>query len=91
MNKMLTITCAHQIHHTPRSGSGKKHCRQQKYKVVETVRMEKIHEQIATYKRAQKKIQMLTAWSLRSTQSSLTDLQNILETLEDLYGDGAFE
>lgn len=87
MNKMLTITCAHQIHHTPRSGSGKKH----KYKVVETVRMEKIHEQIATYKRAQKKIQMLTAWSLRSTQSSLTDLQNILETLEELYGDEAFE
>ena len=91
MNKMLTITCAHQIHHTPRSGSGKKQCRQQKYKVVETVRMEKVHEQIAKYKRAQKKIQMLTAWSLRLTQSSLTDLQNILETLEELYGDEAFE
>ena len=53
--------------------------------------MEKVHEQIAKYKRAQKKIQMLTAWSLRSTQSSLTDLQNILETLEELYGDEAFE
>lgn len=53
--------------------------------------MEKVREQIAKYKRAQKKIQMLTAWSLRSTQSSLTDLQQILETLEELYGDEAFD
>jgi hypothetical protein len=53
--------------------------------------MEQVRAQISEYKRAQKKIQMLTAWSLRSTQSSLTNLQEILETLEDLYGDDAFD
>tara|TARA_B100000497_G_scaffold110499_1_gene129949 strand:+ start:107 stop:415 length:309 start_codon:yes stop_codon:yes gene_type:complete len=91
MNKMLTITCT-QIHHSPSgSGGGKKRCRKQKYKAVETVRVEQVRAQITEYKRAQKKIQMLTAWSLRSTQSSLTNLQEILETLEDLYGDEAQE
>lgn len=62
-----------------------------KYKVMETTRVEEIRGQIAKFKRAQQKIQMLTTWSRRSTQSSLKDLEEILETLEELYGDEMFD
>ena len=51
----------------------------------------KLRKQVEKYKNAQKKIKTLTEWNLRSTKSSLKDVQDILETLEDLYGDDAFK
>jgi hypothetical protein len=51
----------------------------------------KLRKQVEKYKNAQKKIKTLTEWNLRSTKSSLKDVQDILETLEDLYGDSAFK
>ena len=53
--------------------------------------LRKLREQVEKYKNAQKKIKTLTEWNLRSTKSSLKDVQDILETLEDLYGDDAFK
>jgi hypothetical protein len=53
--------------------------------------LKKLREQVVKYQNAQKKIKTLTEWNLRSTKSSLKDVQDILETLEDLYGDDAFK
>ena len=53
--------------------------------------LRKLREQVEKYKNAQKKIKTLTEWNLRSTKSSLKDVQDILETLEDLYGGDAFK
>ena len=50
-----------------------------------------MRDQIAKYERAEKKIRLLSSWGLRSTKSSLGDLRGILETLDDLYGDDAFD
>jgi uncharacterized Zn finger protein len=50
-----------------------------------------LREQIAKYKRGQAKLKRLARWNLRSTKSSLRDVQETLETLEDLYGDLAFD
>lgn len=62
-----------------------------KYQVIETVKLKDMRDQIAKYERAEKKIRLLSSWGLRSTKSSLSDLRGILETLDDLYGDDAFE
>ena len=53
--------------------------------------LKKLREQVVKYQNAQKKIKTLTEWNLRSTKSSLKDVQDLLETLEDLYGEDAFK
>lgn len=65
--------------------------RNKKYQVIETVKLDDMRCQIAKYKRAEKKIKLLTSWGLRATESSLSDLRGILETLDELYGDDAFD
>ena len=50
-----------------------------------------LREEIARYKRGHAKLKRLARWNLRSTKSSLRDVQETLETLEDLYGDLAFD
>ena len=62
-----------------------------KYQVIETVKLENMRDRIAKYERAEKKIRLLSSWGLRSTKSSLGVLRGILETLDDLYGDDAFD
>lgn len=64
--------------------------RSKKYQIVETVKLERMCDEIDTCKCAKKKLKLLTAWSLRSTKSTLSDLHEILGTLEELYGDEAF-
>jgi hypothetical protein len=58
---------------------------------VDAVELHRLREQIAKYKRGQAKLKRLARWNLRSTKSSLRDVQETLETLEDLYGDLAFD
>ena len=58
---------------------------------VDAVELHRLREQIAKYKRGQAKLKRLARWNLRSTKSSLRDVQETLETLEELYGDLAFE
>jgi len=53
--------------------------------------IERLQEQIVKYKIATHKMKVLAGWNLRSTKSSLKDVQEMLETLDDLYGDEAFE
>jgi len=53
--------------------------------------LHQLQEQIAKYKRGHAKLKRLARWNLRSTKSSLRDVQETLETLEDLYGDLAFD
>ena len=58
---------------------------------IENETMNDLREQIAKYKIASKKMEVLAKWNLRSTKSTLRDVQEMLETLDDLYGDEAFE
>ncbi len=58
---------------------------------VDAVELHRLREQIAKYRRGQAKLKRLARWNLRSTKSSLRDVQETLETLEELYGDLAFE
>ena len=57
----------------------------------DVVEIHHLREEIARYKRGHAKLKRLARWNLRSTKSSLRDVQETLETLEDLYGDLAFD
>ena len=37
------------------------------------------------------KMKMIAIWSLRANEAALSDSRSILHTLEELYGDEAFE
>ena len=58
---------------------------------IEDTTMNDLREQIVKYKIASKKMKVLAKWNLRSTKSALKDVQEMLETLDDLYSDEAFE
>jgi len=58
---------------------------------VENVTINDLQEQIVKYKIATDKMKVLAGWNLRSTKSALKDVHEMLETLEELYGDEAFE
>ena len=58
---------------------------------IDAFELHRLREQVAKYKRGQAKLKRLARWNLRSTKSSLRDIQETLETLEDLYGDEAFD
>lgn len=58
---------------------------------IDVIELHRLREQVAKYKRGQAKLKRLARWNLRSTKSSLRDVQETLETLEDLYGDEAFD
>ena len=53
--------------------------------------IEDLRKQIVKYKTATDKMKLLAGWNMRSTKSALKDVQEMLETLEELYGDEAFE
>jgi len=55
----------------------------------EIVRIKELESDVKKYKDANEKLKKLAEWNLRSTKSALKDVQEILETLEDLYGDEA--
>ena len=55
----------------------------------EIVRISQLESDVKKYKDANEKLKKLAEWNLRSTKSALKDVQEILETLEDLYGDEA--
>ena len=58
---------------------------------IQDSNIEELREQIVKYKIANKKMMVLAGWNLRSTKSALKDVQEMLETLDELYGDEAFE
>jgi len=55
----------------------------------QNVRVRELEKKLEKYENAGEKLKRLAGWNLRSTKSALKDVQEILETLEDLYGDEA--
>ena len=53
--------------------------------------VEELELQVDTYKRLNSRLKLLANWNVRATQSALKNSQDILELVEDLYGDNAFE
>ena len=55
----------------------------------QNLRVRELEQKLEKYENAGEKLKRLAGWNLRSTKSALKDVQEILETLEDLYGDEA--
>lgn len=62
------------------------------YRIVrDNTEIERLQKQVMEYEASNKKLKKLAEWNLRSTKSALRDVQEILETLEDIYGDQAVD
>ena len=62
------------------------------YRILrDTEEVDKLKKQVTEYENTNKKLKKLAEWNLRSTKSALKDVQEILETIEDLYGDQAIK
>ena len=57
----------------------------------DTVKIKKLEKEVDRYKKANKKLRMIASWNLRAAQSAFKDSENILQILDDLYGDDAYE
>ena len=57
----------------------------------DTLRIKKLENEVDMYKKAHQKMKMIAIWSLRANEAALSDSRTILRTLEELYGDEAFE
>jgi phosphoenolpyruvate-protein kinase (PTS system EI component) len=57
----------------------------------DTVKIKKLEKEVDMYKKAHHKMKMIAKWSLRANEAALSDSRTILHTLEELYGDEAFE
>lgn len=53
--------------------------------------VKQLREQIVVYRNATRKMKTLALWNLRSTRSALKDVQEMIDVIEDLYGESAFE
>lgn len=54
-------------------------------------KIEVLNKEISECKRVNEKLTMIAKWNVRATQSALKNSQEMLEILEDLYGDSATE
>lgn len=77
----LTVSCLTPTQPSKKGTSFKDY--QPKHTIIKTSRVEEIRAHIDNHKRAQAKIRMLTEWSRRSIRSTMKDLEDILETLEE--------
>ena len=66
-----------------------KHIRKRPTKVNDE--LVQLRKQVVMYKHERAKLKKLAEWNLRSTKSSLKDVQDTLEILNDLYGDEMYE
>jgi hypothetical protein len=57
----------------------------------DALKIEKLEHEVDRYKKANKKLRMIASWNLRAAQSAFKDSENILQILDDLYGDDAYE
>ena len=104
---MFSITCAQVPARVPVSTETKKrrtrHWRQHMYAhasyddISNRVLMKgqdkirELEEELEKYKRVNAKLERMAKWNLRSSQSNLSTTQEMLELLEDTFGDEAFE
>ena len=79
---------------------GNRHWRQTSSKPVtprdrvvekQSAKIEVLNKEISECKRVNQKLTMIAKWNVRATQSALKNSQDMLEILEDLYGDSATE
>jgi hypothetical protein len=71
-----------------------KRVRKHNFAITKSKDADELHQlrsQIDDYKRAHIKLEKLAKWNLRSTKSSLKDVEDTLRIIEDLYGDEAFQ
>jgi hypothetical protein len=54
-------------------------------------RIKELEEENRRYKVSYKKMQLLASLNLRSNKSAIKDINNIIDIMEDLYGETAFE
>ena len=57
----------------------------------QSAKIEVLNKEISECKRVNQKLTMIAKWNVRATQSALKNSQEMLEILEDLYGDSATE
>ena len=97
---MIAIACAPtRIYNTAPNEEKPKHWRQHPNRVrrrvyamnEDTLRIKKLENEVDMYKKAHQKMKMIAIWSLRANEAALSDSRTILHTLEELYGDEAFE
>jgi len=104
---MFSITCAQVPARVPVSAETKKrrarHWRQHMYAhgsyddvsnrvlIKGQDKIRELEEELEKYKRVNAKLERMAKWNLRSSQSTLTTTQEMLELLEDTFGDQAFE
>ena len=58
---------------------------------TDTECVKQLREQVQLYRTATTKMKTLALWNLRSTRSALKDVQEMIDVIEDLYGETAFE
>lgn len=58
---------------------------------ADTECVRQLREQVRLYKNATRKMKTLALWNLRSTKSALKDVQEMIDVIEDLYGESAFD
>ena len=97
---MIAIACAPtRIYNTASNEEKPKHWRQHPNRVrrrvyavnEDALKIKKLEKEVDMYKKAHHKMKMIAKWSLRSNEAALSDSRSILHTLEELYGDEAFE
>jgi len=54
-------------------------------------KIRELEEELEKYKRVNAKLERMAKWNLRSSQSTLTTTQEMLQVLQDTFGDEAFE
>lgn len=54
-------------------------------------KIRELEEELEKYKRVNAKLERMAKWNLRSSQSNLSTTQEMLQVLQDTFGDEAFE
>lgn len=54
-------------------------------------KIRELEEELEKYKRVNAKLERMAKWNLRSSQSTLTTTEEMLQVLQDTFGDEAFE
>jgi len=54
-------------------------------------RVVELELEVEKYKKVNSKLKLLAGWNIRASKSTLKDSQEMLDIIEDLYGDEAVE
>ena len=77
------------IYNTSNKDERPKHIRKRRSSLSDEV--VQLRHQVKMHKHERAKLRRLAEWNLRSTKSSLKDIQDTIAILNDLYGDEMYE